>query len=322
MSEDRQIGLPGDLRHTDIVMPCSSRLPRLWHKLFLQIEKLHAKDITGRGSVIGIGDTGYRPHRYLPTPVAVRDFTGDRSGSRDNNGHGSHVAGIAVGQWDDAGISLGVAPGAELIMAKVLSDSGSGSTRGINAGREWLAKSGATIISESLGDGGGPDIPEDIESFNRAYDAGTRICVAALGNAGKRGSGRGTVGRPASYEVNVGVASLDEDGRRADYSSVGDPADIAAPGSNIVSCGLNDNLVGMSGTSMATPVVAGCWALIHEYMQRVGLPALVGWKAHREFLQDPRFMEDAGSPGRDPEYGFGIPQMSKIFDWMLRPEAA
>lgn len=287
----------------------------------MRIPELHAKGITGKGSVIAINDTGWRPHPFLKKPLATRDFTGDRSGDQDNNGHSSHCAGIALGGFDESGVALGVAPGADLIIAKVLSDSGSGSTRGINAGREWAAKEGATIISESLGDGGGPDIPEDIASIERAYSDGMRVNVAALGNAGDRGGGsRGTVGRPGSYRQNIGVAALRQDGSRADFSSTGDPADVATPGQQIISCDLRGGFTAMSGTSMATPFMAGCWALIHEYMQRIGMPALIGWKAHRDFLNRPEFVKDVGAPGRDREYGFGIPQMAAVFDWMLRPE--
>ncbi len=79
---------------------------------------------------------------------------------------------------------ISVAPKANLIIAKVLGDSGSGSTTGINAGRVWAAKEGADVISESLGDGGGPPIAADLRAYDQAYEAGVSICNAALGNAG------------------------------------------------------------------------------------------------------------------------------------------
>jgi len=314
-TDERVMGIPHDLVRHDEVYALSGTLPRLWGMDFMKIRELHKRGYTGKGVTIAINDTGYKAHPYLPKPVFTKDFTGSSSGVTDRNGHGVHTAGTALGRRDDNGNSLGVAPDADLIVIKVLGDNGSGSTSGINRGRIEAAKAGADIISESLGDGGGPPIKEDIDAFNAAYDAGVSICVAALGNAGFRG-----VGRPGSYKENAGIAAIREDGKRADFSSVGDPADLATPGQNIISCGLNNNLVSMSGTSMATPFCAGLFALIIQYMQENGFPALKGWKAWREFFSDPRFVLDAGTPGKDKEYGYGIPQVSKIVDWMLEPK--
>ena len=310
----RKLHIPPDLVRGPEIQSDSQALPNLWHHTFTKISELHAKGITGKGVKIGIADTGFRPHPLLPTPIAIKDFTRSSSGTRDNNGHQSHCNGIALGRRDENGNALGIAPDAELLVAKVLGDSGSGSTSGINAGRIWLAEQGAEVISESLGDGGGPPIQEDLRAFDKAYENGVHICVAALGNAGFRG-----VGRPGSYPHNCGVAALRENGTRADFSSVGDPADLACPGQNIISCGLSNNLVSMSGTSMATPLCAGILALVIQYRQQIGLPALKGYKAWREFWKDPRFVADAGRPGHDPEYGYGIPQITKIVDWMLDP---
>lgn len=313
----RPIGIPGDLVVGDVIQIQAGVLPKLWHKDFHKIQLLHDLGITGKGVKIAINDTGFRSHPYLPEPIAKRDFTGSRSGTDAVSNHSVHCAGTALGRRDSNGVSLGIAPDAELIIAKVLGDSGSGSTTGINKGRVWAAEQGADIISESLGDGGGPDIPEDIRSFDTAYKAGASICVAALGNAGFRG-----VGRPGSYRQTCGVAALNESGKRADFSSVGDPADLAFGGQNIISCNNNGGLISMSGTSMATPGVAGVLALVMQYMQMVGIPRPMGWQEWREFWSQPQFVKDVGAPGRDKEYGFGIPQVSSIVDWMLNPSGA
>jgi len=321
---ERKIGIPGDLVHHDLVIPFSVNVPNLWHHTFMKIAELHARGITGKGVAIAINDTGIIDHPLLPRPLASKDFTGSPSGVKDKQGHGSHCAGIALGRRGDDGRALGVAPDAELLVAKVLGDNGSGSTTGINAGRVLVAKEAARlgfknklVISESLGDGGGPPISADLQAFDEAYDEGAAICVAALGNAGFNG-----VGRPGSYDRVCGVAALRENGTRADYSSVGDPADLAAPGSNILSCNLSGGYTSMSGTSMATPFIAGVMALVIQHRQDIGLPALVGWRSWTQFWKDPRFVADAGAPGHDPQYGWGIPQVHKIVDWMLNPQGA
>lgn len=317
-NDDRRIGIPPDHRvEYDLTLPMGANVPELWGHTAMKIRELHDRGITGKGVKIAINDTGIQSHDLLPSPIASGDNTGSRYGVEDRNGHGTHCAGIALGRRDSNGKALGVAPDADLIVFKVLGDNGSGSTTGINRGRIQAAEAGADVISESLGDGGGPPIRSDLDAFDKAYDLGAKICVAALGNSGRSG-----VGRPGSYEVNLGVAALKENMKRADYSSVGDPADVATPGSNIISAGLRNNLVGMSGTSMATPFMAGICALIIQYRQQIGLPSLQGWRQWREFLADPRFIEDVGSPGRDPEYGFGIPKVNKIVEWMLDPQGA
>lgn len=306
--------LPPDLvRHAESYD--AQAIPRLWGHDFMKIQMLHDMGYTGKGIKIGVGDTGYRRHPLLPEPLAARDFTGSRSGVTDNNGHGSHVASTAVGLRDETGKALGVAPDAELIVAKVLGDNGSGSTTGINRGRVWMSEQGADVISESLGDGGGPRIPEDIQAFEEAYSNGVSICCAALGNAGFQG-----VGRPGSYKENCGVAALRENGQRADFSSVGDPADLALPGQNIIGAGLNNNLVSLSGTSMATPMCAALLAVLLQYLQENGYKRPMGWREWREFWSNPEFAHDAGPDGHDPQYGWGIPSVEKIVDWMIQPK--
>ena len=311
------MGIPPDLvRHSDVY--ALSAIPRLWHTEFMRIKEVHKLGITGKYVSIGISDTGIATHDLLPRVKASRDFTRSPNGVKDMNGHGTHCAGIALGRFAD-GVSLGIAPDADLFVAKVLGDNGSGSTAGINAGRIWLAKEGVDVISESLGDNGGPPITEDIRSYEEAYGIGVNVCVAALGNAGFSGSGN-TAGRPGSYVTTMGIAALKEDGLIAGFSSGGPSADFATPGQNIISCGLRNNLVSMSGTSMACPLFAGLAALIIHKRRMNGMAELRGYKEWREFLSQPAFLIDPGAPGHDPRYGFGIPVISKIIDYLLDTE--
>ncbi len=308
---EREIGIPPDHQvHADRVY-AHGTVPPKWDLVMLKIAEVHRRGVTGKGVKIAINDTGVTSHDHLPAPIAARDFTGSSSGTRDRNGHGTHCAGIALGRD-----GLGVAPDADLIVAKVLGDSGSGSTTGINNGRVWAADQGADVISESLGDGGGPDIPEDVRAYEKAYEAGALVCVAALGNAGFNGS-RNTIGRPGSYRESIGIAAIKEDGRIANFSSGGKQADYATPGQNIISCNLNNGFVAMSGTSMATPFMAGLCALVIQWHRMQGLTPPKGFAEWRAYFQ--RFVKDEGTPGHDHSYGYGVPMILAVLDSLVPP---
>lgn len=242
--DDKRFRIPPDwFQNLDIAYPMSEELPAsAWH-ITPAIKSLHARGIDGRGVKVAVNDTaGQADHPFLPKQVSGKDFTSSQYGLRDTHGHGTHCQGIVIS----------VAPGVELITAKVLGDSGSGSTTGINAGRVWAAQQGADIISESLGDGGGPPIAADLAAYDKAYEAGVSICNAALGNAGYNGSSS-TIGRPGSYSShNHGIAAIQSDWRTiAGFSSGGPQARFATPGAGIVSCRPGSGWVNMSGTCIA-----------------------------------------------------------------------
>lgn len=308
--DDRKIGIPPDhwVDHS-IVFPLSDDLPAgAWH-VTPAMKELHRRGIDGRGVTVGVNDTaGEADHPFLPKQKIGRDFTGSRYGLKDINGHGTHCQGIVVS----------VAPKVELVTAKVLGDSGSGSTTGINAGRVWLAKQGADVVSESLGDGGGPPIASDLQAFDQAYAAGVSICCAALGNAGYNGTGS-TIGRPGSYsDKNHGIAAIQSDWRTvAGFSSGGPQARYAAPGAGIISCKPGGGWVVMSGTSMATPWQAGLYALVISWRRGLGMPDLKGAKAWSDFFVENNLTIDLGKPGWDPRYGNGLVDAQKVFQFLL-----
>lgn len=310
---DERFHIPDDtIVHEDRVYSASLNVPPLWGMLMLKIDEVHQRGVTGKGVRVAVNDTGVIAHDFLPKPVAERSFTGEPV--LDRNGHGVHCSGTAVGRRGTDGRALGTAPDADLIIAKVLSNGGSGDTRWINAGRVWAAEQGADVISESLGDGGGQPIPADVLAFEQAYQRGALICVAALGNAGF--NGRDTVGRPGSYRENIGVAALKEDGKTANFSSGGKSADIATPGQNIISCNMRNGFVSMSGTSMATPFMAGICALVIQWHRMVGRRPPLGWAEWRAYIQT--FADDAGTPGHDHRFGFGVPNLIRLLD-SLKP---
>lgn len=309
MSDDRLITIPPDTFVDESqVFPLSEDLPSgAWH-VTEKMKELHRRGVNGAGVKVAVNDTaGQSDHPFLPKQLAGKDFTGSANGLRDMQGHGTHCQGIVIS----------VAPKANLITAKVLGDSGSGSSTGINAGRVWSAQQGADIISESLGDGGGPPIQADLTAYDQSYEAGVCICVAALGNAGYNGAN--TIGRPGSYSNhNHGIAAIQSDWRTiAGFSSGGPQARYCGAGSGIISCRPGGGWVLMSGTSMATPWVAGAYALIIGWRRGLGMVDLRGPKAWSDWIIENKLNIDLGSPGWDPRYGNGLLDINKTFDFLL-----
>ncbi len=192
----------------------------------------------------------------------------------DQNGHGTHTAGI-VGAAGNLGTSSsamakGVAPNISLYIDQVLDASGSGSIAGLIAGIDWATANGAKVISMSLGTGTvvttQPNCDADIYGFSTLRDAinnATAHGVTVVAAAGNSGPGQG-VGAPACIASTIAVGAVDSTDTIAYFSSRGGPiADhgIAAPGVNIFST-LPGGYGILSGTSMATPVVSGTVALM------------------------------------------------------------
>lgn len=236
--EPPMYGIPPDLViHEDVGVMS----PQTWHLPRDVFRKV--RDISkGKGIKVAVLDTGYKSHSTLPVPVAQRSFINGES-VVDKHSHGTHVSGTVLSRDED----IGLAPEADLIVGKVLSNRGSGSSSGIAAGVRWATDQGADIINMSLG-GSSPYQPT-INAIKRAMDRGVIVCIAA-GNSGFSGRGN-TIGWPARSGEGVCVAALKQDFTPASFSSGGLQLTIAAPGQQILSCGLNNNFVYMSGTCVA-----------------------------------------------------------------------
>ncbi|MET7971385.1 S8 family serine peptidase [Micromonospora sp. NPDC005305] len=232
----------------------------------------------GTGVRVAVLDTGVdATHPDLAGRIVeAQDFTGSGS-ARDGHGHGTHVASTIAGSGAASdGLRKGVAPGARLLIGKVLDDGGSGYDSGIIAGMEWAAHSGAKVISMSLG---GP-ATDGTDPMSQAVndltaETGTLFVIAA-GNEGAAG----TVGSPGAAAAALTVGAVDRDDNLADFSSrgprVGDNGlkpEITAPGVGIVAARASGTTMGTpvdeaytraSGTSMATPHVAGAAAILAQ----------------------------------------------------------
>lgn len=214
------------------------------------------------------------------------------------NGHivsNTHCAGIVAARENSSGV-IGIAPEATLLIGKVLGDDGSGSMEGIVAGIDWAIAQKADVLSMSLGSPTGA--PQLAAAIARALAAGLIVCCAA----GNEGPGPDTVGYPAQYPGVISVASVGPDKKVSRFSSRGRRVDVAAPGENILSCWPPNALAKLSGTSMATPFVAGIAALYVSVCRKAGKP--VSAVAFRQLLL--QTAEDLGPPGFDNDYGWGL----------------
>ncbi|WP_405660484.1 S8 family peptidase [Streptomyces sp. RK9] len=235
----------------------------------------------GRGVRIAVLDTGVdATHPDLKGQVVgARNFTPSPD-TEDRVGHGTHVASTAAGTGAKSGGTFkGVAPGARVLNGKVLDDDGRGSDSGIVAGMEWAAAQGADIVNLSLG--GADDIGVDPleEAVNTiSAEKGVLFAVAA-GNEGYRGS----IDSPGSADAALTVGAVDGKDKLAGFSSQGPRAgdgavkpDVTAPGVGITAAAAPgseiekevgqkpEGYLTISGTSMATPHVAGAAALLKQ----------------------------------------------------------
>lgn len=176
-------------------------------------------------------------------------------GTTDDNGHGSHVAGIIAASMNNGYGGAGIAPGVSIISVKVLNAKGSGSQSDIINGIYAAVDKGAWIINMSLGGYFASSSYQN--AINYAYNSGTTVIVA-MGNDSSN-----IKCYPAALKNVVSVVSTDQTNSRSYFSNWGSWADVSAPGSYIWSLynGSNYGMSRKSGTSMATPVVAGVAAL-------------------------------------------------------------
>ncbi len=251
----------------------------------LQATRVTTSKYTGAGVRVAVLDTGFDLENpdFANRKIVTRSFVPGEN-VQDGHGHGTHCigtsCGVAVPPTPPGSRRYGVAPAAEIFVGKVLSNAGSGTDRNILAAISWAISNRCQVISMSLG--------ADVRTVSVAYEtvgrralaAGTLI-VAAAGNNGRRREGdAGFVGMPANSPSIMAVAAIDARSAVANFSARSNPVaggqvDIAGPGVNVYSSWpLPARYNTISGTSMATPHVAGIAAL---WAEATGLRGAALW---------------------------------------------
>ncbi|WP_324717182.1 S8 family peptidase [Carboxydochorda subterranea] len=275
--------------------------------------------LTGRGITIGVLDTGIYPHPDLEGRiVAFQDFVGGRGAPYDDNGHGTHVAGIlAASGVTSSGRYRGIAPEAGLVGIKVLDRRGAGRLSQLVAGIEWAVSQagrlGIRILNASLGAPAYEPCDDDVlcQAAGWAWSRGV-VVIAAAGNEGPSPD---TISTPGINPSIITVGADDDretpdpaDDRIPPYSGRGptpdgvSKPDLVAPGTGIVSLRVPGSFIDrtdpasrvdpwhtrLSGTSMACPMVAGACALVLQ-----AEPGLTPGEVKRRLVQSARPVDRA-----------------------------
>ncbi len=235
-----------------------------------------AAGYTGRGVKVAVLDGGVdAAHPDFAGRLRSENFTPDGPG--DANGHATHVASIVAGSGAASdGRYRGVAPDAEVLSGKVCVAEGCAESW-ILAGMSWAVEQQAKIINISLGSSDGPEEDPLEQAINTLTAQSGALFVVAAGNSGPRG---GSIESPGSAAAALTVGAVDRDDKLADFSSRGPTVadgppkpDLTAPGVGIVAAKSADSQIGepvgtsylrLSGTSMATPHLAGAAALLAQ----------------------------------------------------------
>lgn len=247
--------------------------------------------LTGKGVKIAIMDSGIAAHEDLQVAggISTVDYT---ESYEDDEGHGTHVAGIIGAKHDEKGTD-GIAPDADLFAVKVLDDTGEGYLSDLLEGIDWAISNDMDIINLSMGTADESDALG--EAMQKAYQAGI-LLVAASGN---EGAGY-PVDYPAAYEPVIAVSATDSENNIAAFSSVGEQVEFSAPGANIKSTLPGFGYGIMSGTSQATSHVSALLAILKQQF-----PADTNEQLRVRLQQ---YTKDLGQEARDQLYGYGLIQ--------------
>lgn len=274
-----------------------------------KVERSWANDYKGTGIKIAVIDTGIdstHPDLTIKDGACFVTTTQNacRNGFMDDNGHGTHVAGIIAAN-NTTKPFIGVAPNSTVYAIKAMDAEGRGNTSDLIKGIEWAMERKVDIINISAS--------TDVDStpfrfaIEKAHNQGILV-VAAAGNKGKRNGLGDTVEYPAKYETVIAVAAINSQNKRSEFSATGATIEVAAPGENMYSTfplmldrdGNPNGYTLQSGTSMAAPFVSGILALYKQQNPMLTNEQLRGLLEKNAF--------PLGDIGRDAWYGFGLVQ--------------
>ncbi|AMV10758.1 S8 family serine peptidase [Geobacillus thermoleovorans] len=224
--------------------------------------------------------------RLLPGYNVLAD---DRS-PNDENGHGTHVAGIIASQPNNGEGVAGITWFNPIMAVKALNADGYGTSIDVAKGIRWAVDHGAKVINLSLGNYQPSSVLEEAIRYADAHDV---VLVAASGN-----DSTSQASFPAAYPEVISVGAVNPDLSYALYSNYGDYMDVVAPGTNIASTFAGHRYAALSGTSMAAPHVTALAALIRSVNPRLSNDEV------RDIILESA--DDLGERGKDPYYGYGL----------------
>ncbi|CAM4065292.1 S8 family serine peptidase [Saccharibacillus endophyticus] len=288
-----------DFETTSYTPPATAKEAGNWNYQQVAPNTMWDQGFTGNGVKIAVVDSGISEHPELKIAGGISTVgDGTNANYADDNGHGTHVAGIIAADSGQGNV-VGMAPGASLYAVKTLGADGKGTLVDLLEGLDWAIQNNMDIINLSLG--GDTDAQSLHDMVDKAYNKGILV-VASAGNSGTADNqDQNTVGYPARYDSVISVASVDQNLNHSEFSSAGPRVDVSAPGEVIRSTfpiALGVSYKYMSGTSQAAPHVAGELALLKEKNPSANASQL------REILNG--YALDRGTPGRDNLYGSGV----------------
>jgi subtilisin family serine protease len=302
-----------------------NELGNSWGADHINADDALAAGYSGEGAKVAVLDSGVNFNHFdlrdnfdFSANELGYDFVSNDLFPEDVYGHGTHVAGILAAASNGFGV-VGVAPDTQMVALRVLDDNGEGTASRIIEALQWIQNYNAAhpdspirITNNSYGTG------SNSSQLGAAFDVLASSGVLHIGSAGNDGSTAGNgnnVGYPARYESVVAVAALDKNNLRASFSSTGSDVEIAAPGVAVLSTwkdGVNtagpqpfsfegyagEYFIAASGTSMASPHVAGVAALLMASDPSYSAEAVRN-KMNQTAL-------DLGDTGKDKQYGYGL----------------
>lgn len=249
---------------------------------------------------IAVVDTGIQSTHveFSGRVVAGYDYVNNDQNPTDDEGHGTHVAGIAAAAMNNGYGGAGAAPDCTIMPVKVLNNVGEGLNSDIADGIRFAADNGAEVINLSL-EGSYSDAVSSAIAYAFSKDV---VVVAAAGN-----SSGAPVSYPAALDGVVGVSAIDSSNNLASFSNVGPQIDVTAPGVNILSTYPVSTYANSSGTSMASPFVAGTVALMRSANRALTQADVVGRLRASA--------DDLGAPGFDNSFGTGLVNAARAVAW-------
>nr|WP_245210466.1 S8 family serine peptidase [Sedimentibacter acidaminivorans] len=269
-------------------------------------QAFYSQGIYGQNTICAVIDTGVSPHIELENRILVgKNLNSSYSSTnnyRDDNMHGTHVAGSVAGK------NVGIAPQSKILPVKVLDGSGGCNktqdiVNGIKYARQWRSPKGekVDVISMSLSgtkNGFGTTVWSNLQAEIKNCVKDGILVVCSAGNTGIT-----ELRYPGAYDEVVCVGAVDMEKKQADYTTMGNHVDLCQVGSNVISAYYTGGYIALSGTSMSTPIISGIACLIAcQHKLKFG-ERITETKLYEQLKMNTK---DLGIAGVDKIYGVGF----------------